>query len=552
MPYENFHAFRIRDPGDFDHIVMLEETPNGIQIYGGPLKSDPKGDTKAQTYRFPRAKFTFAEARNWMQEHNLKYIDSEEATGKEASLSPFEDSMMMAVWTAKEVNDLPDSAFLYIESGGEKDSEGKTIPRELRHFPYKNSAGEIDLPHLRNAIARIPQSDLPQSVKDKVQAHAQKLLEEESDKKEASYAGYALNTEPVICLAVGDTKIVDGVVHKFLKKDILKVGEYTHPKEGWRLSVTPEKLQQYKRAFDLMQKNGVKVEVPTDHSPDAKDNLGYVVEMSVEPDEKGVPTLYGIHEIVGDEAIGICQRCTQVSATIHRDFIDGKQNRYGEAIINSSVVQQPVIPGQGDFIPVKIAASMFGTGASKIPVLYLNLQGDTIMEKEMLAKFGELLGAKDVTEQNLVEKVSGKIKELSLQVTTLTEDVKKLSAKPDGKKADDKETDPNIIEPLATMADTKLSMLVAKGKITPAVKKELSEILVGSAGKRNILTLSFGQEGKQSLLFQLCDALDKNDVLLLGQQTGIQSFGRTTEDETKTKEIDSESKKTADRINAGK
>lgn len=64
-------------------------------------------------------------------------------------------------WTTAYVNDLPDSAFLYVERGkGEKDSDGKTAPRTLRHFPYKDSDGDIDLPHLRNAIARIPQAKI--------------------------------------------------------------------------------------------------------------------------------------------------------------------------------------------------------------------------------------------------------------------------------------------------------------------------------------------------------------------------------------------------------
>src|SRR3990167_5703776 len=44
-----------------------------------------------------------------------------------------------AVWTAAFMNALPDSSFLYIESGGEKDESGKTKPRGLRHFPYKAS-----------------------------------------------------------------------------------------------------------------------------------------------------------------------------------------------------------------------------------------------------------------------------------------------------------------------------------------------------------------------------------------------------------------------------
>ena len=37
-----------------------------------------------------------------------------------------------ATWTTAFVNDLPDSSFLYIEPGGEKDEEGKTKPRSLR------------------------------------------------------------------------------------------------------------------------------------------------------------------------------------------------------------------------------------------------------------------------------------------------------------------------------------------------------------------------------------------------------------------------------------
>lgn len=70
-----------------------------------------------------------------------------------------------AVWSASAINDLPDSAFLYIEPGGTKDADGKTTPRSLRHFPVKDASGKVDLPHLRNALARIPQSKLSAEVK---------------------------------------------------------------------------------------------------------------------------------------------------------------------------------------------------------------------------------------------------------------------------------------------------------------------------------------------------------------------------------------------------
>lgn len=86
-----------------------------------------------------------------------------------------------AQWTAAYMDDLPDSSFLYIEDGGSKDSDGKTTPRSLRHFPYKDADGKVDLPHLRNALSRIPQSNLPAEVKAKLTKKAERLLAENSD-----------------------------------------------------------------------------------------------------------------------------------------------------------------------------------------------------------------------------------------------------------------------------------------------------------------------------------------------------------------------------------
>ena len=81
-----------------------------------------------------------------------------------------------ATWTTAYVDDLPDSAFLYVEPGGKKDDDGKTTPRSLRHFPYKDASGKIDVPHLRDAIGRIPQSSLPATKREALQARAEKLL----------------------------------------------------------------------------------------------------------------------------------------------------------------------------------------------------------------------------------------------------------------------------------------------------------------------------------------------------------------------------------------
>ena len=75
-----------------------------------------------------------------------------------------------AVWTTKYINSLPNSAFLYVEAGAATD-------KSKRHLPYKDASGKIDLPHLRNAIARIPQmKGISAELKARLQAKARRLL----------------------------------------------------------------------------------------------------------------------------------------------------------------------------------------------------------------------------------------------------------------------------------------------------------------------------------------------------------------------------------------
>lgn len=102
----------------------------------------------------------------------------EKITVREGSLVPFpmneraqlED--VKATWSASFVNDLPDSAFAYVEPGGEKDADGKTVPRSLRHFPHHGPGGAVDLPHLRNALSRAPQSPFGERALPHLERHA--------------------------------------------------------------------------------------------------------------------------------------------------------------------------------------------------------------------------------------------------------------------------------------------------------------------------------------------------------------------------------------------
>lgn len=63
-----------------------------------------------------------------------------------------------ATWTTAYQNNLPDSSFAWIDPGGKKDGTGRTVPRSLRHFPYKDEKGALDEAHVRDALGRVPQA----------------------------------------------------------------------------------------------------------------------------------------------------------------------------------------------------------------------------------------------------------------------------------------------------------------------------------------------------------------------------------------------------------
>lgn len=85
------------------------------------------------------------------------------------------DEALKAAESTATQNDLPDSAFAYIEPGGKKDADGKTTPRSLRHFPVHDKA------HAQNALARLSSSPFGDKAKAKVTAAAKRFGIDVSD-----------------------------------------------------------------------------------------------------------------------------------------------------------------------------------------------------------------------------------------------------------------------------------------------------------------------------------------------------------------------------------
>lgn len=150
---------------------------------------------------------------SWKEDKNVK----QELDPDEVNFEWFEDEheqpVKMAKWTTEHKNNLPDSCFAVIEAGGSKDEAGKTVPRSLRHLPYKTESGVIDREHLLNALAQLPKTDIPEELKSRARGKLCSAVrtwnsEHSGDTIESSVC----ETVKHAMLELSPIKLVDGLV----------------------------------------------------------------------------------------------------------------------------------------------------------------------------------------------------------------------------------------------------------------------------------------------------------------------------------------------------
>jgi hypothetical protein len=155
----------------------------------------------------------------------------------------FAEFIEKALLSSKAQNDLPDSAFAYIEPGGTKDADGKTTPRNKRHFPVQDKA------HAQNALARASQSPFGDKAMPKIKAAAKKFGIDVSDDK-AAVPFLIKFVDDVLAKAAGDTTtfthdpaqiaaVRDGIIAFFIAElNEFKSGE----DERWDIGVLTDVL----------------------------------------------------------------------------------------------------------------------------------------------------------------------------------------------------------------------------------------------------------------------------------------------------------------------
>jgi hypothetical protein len=182
-------------------------------------------------------------------------------------------------------------------------------------------------------------------------------------------------------------------------KDAIATGEYQHPKTGQKLSIDGARLDGLVSKFHEMKAAGVEIPTPTDHSCNARDNIGYVVDAKREGDRLSL-----LHQVIGEKnvEVALANRC---SLCIDPEYKDEFGRTWGDAIVHSAYTPTPVITGMGSFVPAFAASRDRQT---ETPVYYLSAGKDNDMD--FIKRMRGLLGLADTVSDDDVFKAAEKLK----------------------------------------------------------------------------------------------------------------------------------------------
>lgn len=340
------------------------------------------------------------------------------------------------------------------------------------------------------------------------------------------------------------------------RKDLIKVGKYTKASTGQDFEITPADLDAFAKTFASMKAAGVKVPLPVGHTNDPEANRGYAEDLYVDGD-----SLIGTLELVGEDAIKLAGRA-EVSVCITPELIDGKGNKYTNAIEHIAIVTDPVVPDQGGWI--KIAASREGN-EKRASAMKLSQGASTMDWKELAGMLG-IADAATMDDAALGAAIKAKVQALMTAGKTAASREAELTSQLNlARSASVPTVADDTLDALSENVSLKIDALHGDAKISKAVGEDLKAILCGDTANRQtrrvLLSRTAGKaagldEGK-SLADRLIESLAKNDPKELGTKTRTQlALSRQTPDAGAKPETDEEAEKAAkaraDRINAAR
>jgi len=167
---------------------------------------------------------------------------------------------------------------------------------------------------------------------------------------------------------------VSGQPASYFWKDVIQTGHYTKADHTLSLDVDLSRLQRWLDTGREMLAAGLRIPINCDHSPSARDVVGYVKDFKLEESR-----LMALCQLIGPDAAALAAR-NQVSLGISPEFIDGTSRAWGEAIVHLALTPNPVVPDQGEFVRAA-APLMLANPARQTAVELLQMKLDTAVQR---------------------------------------------------------------------------------------------------------------------------------------------------------------------------
>lgn len=273
-----------------------------------------------------------------------------------------------AVWTTAFVDSLPDASFAFIDKNGG------------RHLPYKDANGKVDLPHARNALARLNQvKGMSPEERDKVRT---KLLGALKNAKASDSDDMVLRTTNAIQASANDTGTLPDRVH------LLRDGNFNTQKYG-EIPIAAADLYEMKFNFDRgvgMAHEG-ETGIPIDFAHQSNLNAaGWIRQLEVVQAEDGGTELWGT-DVEWSESgkaalLGKEYKClsSDFYPSAFGEWVDAESGITAKnVIVGAALTNRPMFTGNHPVIASDGEAEATGVKT----VIYVNATSETTKEKSM-------------------------------------------------------------------------------------------------------------------------------------------------------------------------
>jgi len=315
------------------------------------------------------------------------------------------------------------------------------------------------------------------------------------------------------------------------RKELISTGVWHKGKHKWE--VDEALLSHWVDTHHAQVANGLKVTVPLEHTNAPDKNRGYLIDLEVTKNDRGVPALFGFFKFPKEHQH--LTKTTDVSIYSPTEYTDGKNNKYVRPIRHVALTTDPVVTGLGPFEPI---AASFGepemTQLQDIAKeLKLSLDDDAAIRQHILdmsmsmrslAKKLRITVADDADDTTVESAIASAFS----RARGKARDAKK-GAK-DGDKKDGKDgkeniaasqPQPGMVRLLRDNRKMKLDALVASGHVTPAARKRIDEAYCTDEA----LAMSLSNEGESDPFDMMLSAIEVNGpVLSLKEKTGGQAI----------------------------